>query len=637
MTRIHPAAAVILATAASAVAINLADPAHRDLFLSHPVIGDVSYDAFVRSAGNPIYTGTAPYEWPVNGSLFRDSATGEWYCYVGLYPRGYWPAGPARALRTRDEGRSWVDLGIVLQGDARLFDGDGRRPGATPDVTVAQDAEGYHMVYDWATPDNKDGGLGYAFARSPAGPWIRDPRPIHAESTQPIIPPGYKRIYAGSIVRRAKDWLILASMSTPGNGGGMWAFVGMTATSPRGPYSPPVFIHRPQDGGWLPMPVEFFPAFVHEGFVYAANTSVARNRGYQVIFRAPIEAAHDPGAWSAWQAGSLFHAVPTRSEACGIWGQAFNGFVDPHGVFRIMYPARDPDSRGTIHIASRPWDRPFSRGFWLSAPNAPSLGIVQRRFREFSLDLELEASGPWRLLWNHGGPLGPDRAHAESVLSPLTLRDCISLRAGAGGVLNVDGIDAAGQARPIWTMPLADRRTWRLSVRQRAGRVEVVSDHTPLGNFAVPAGQGAIALLAEAGTCIHAREFRLDPAGEPIVLNWLPLEGLLGAGSPESNWKAASFRFGTGFVGSFEGARAKWSLSGNRLRLWSPRGPSYGKANLMLDGCQVVALDLRADTPTASTVVWDSGELRPGHHALLLERSEGELPVDSIEMRVGPN
>ena len=260
--------------------MDLAEARYREVWLSHPAIGDPSYDALARFARNPIYQGSPPYEWPVNGSLFKDPRSGNLYCYVSLYPKGYWPAGPTRLLRSRDAGGTWEDLGLILQGDKDGFDGDGAKSGATCDATVVADEDGYHMAYGWAKPDNRDGGIAYAFARSPEGPWIRDPKPVHAESAQPLIPPGYKRAYASALVRRAHDWLILASMSTPGNAGGTWAFIGMTAPQARGPYTAPIFLRSPQEGYWQPQPIEFFPAFVHEGYVYAPLTSIAANRGY---------------------------------------------------------------------------------------------------------------------------------------------------------------------------------------------------------------------------------------------------------------------------------------------------------------------------------------------------------------------
>ena len=41
--------------------------------------------------------------------------------------------------------KSWKNLGVVLQGDAAMFD----KGGHMPDVTVVHDNGRYHMVYDF--------------------------------------------------------------------------------------------------------------------------------------------------------------------------------------------------------------------------------------------------------------------------------------------------------------------------------------------------------------------------------------------------------------------------------------------------------------------------------------------------------
>lgn len=639
--------------------VDLADPANRNLWLSHPVIGDVSYDTLTRSPNNPIYTGTPPYEWPVNGFLFRDPPTGDWYCYISLYPKGYWPAGPTRALRSRDQGRSWEDLGIVLQGDPNSFDGDGKQAGATLDPSVVMDSDGYHMVYGWARPDNSDGGLAYAHAKSPAGPWARDPKPIHAESAQPLLPIvtplatqpdgsatvsiGYKRVYAGTLIRRAKDWLVLASMSTPRNAGGTWASVCLTAPDVHGPWSAPTFLRKPQDGQWLPQPVEFFPAWVHEGYVYAAHTSVALNRSYQIVFRSPVEQAHQPESWDLWQGGSLFHAEPIRSESHGIWGQALSGFVDPAGIFRVMYPARNPDNVGTINIASRPWTEPRKHGFWLSAPNGPSFVRTRRSFTDFRLEIELEAeslepdkpaSRSWRLVWNHRGPLGPDRAHAESIVSPGTLSDCSCLAISSDQV-QVQRIATDGTVQTLHAATRAQSgKSCRVILEQRAGSARIQLNGSDIGPVQLPNPGGAIALMAEKGTFAHVSRFTIDNAGDQLTTTWLALEGLLGAGLPEGLWKhhAEGFRLGTGYIGAFEGARAKWSFDGLRARLWAPRGPGYGQTEVLLDGHSMGHIDLHAAEPQASVVVWESPVLETGRHAVMLVSVTGVLPVDCLDV-----
>ena len=64
---------------------------------------------------------------------------------------------------------------MVLRGDMHSFD----RGGHTPDVSVVYADGRYHMVYDWGEPDfNAEGGLAYAWAERPEGPWHRAAEPI---------------------------------------------------------------------------------------------------------------------------------------------------------------------------------------------------------------------------------------------------------------------------------------------------------------------------------------------------------------------------------------------------------------------------------------------------------------------------
>ena len=124
-----------------------------DLWLRHPVYGDPSFDAFERVSGNPILTGSPPYGWPVNGFVFSDPISGNWYIYVGDYAKGYIGPVPNRCIlfRSKNRGQSWENLGVVLHGDAQMFD----KGGNTPDVSVVFDRGRYHMVYDWTLPGIK--------------------------------------------------------------------------------------------------------------------------------------------------------------------------------------------------------------------------------------------------------------------------------------------------------------------------------------------------------------------------------------------------------------------------------------------------------------------------------------------------
>ena len=149
---------------------------------------------------------------------------------------------------------------------------------------------------------------------------------------------GFVKLYAGTLIQRESDWLIVSAI-----GGGSWAMQAMTAPHADGPYSHPALVLWPQSNVYHPAPTEPYPAFKTGGYVYAPFTSVATNRGYQVMYvralragesaqtcerkkerqqpcaaatcsplccllcsrryRAPLESATDPAAWEVVQSG----------------------------------------------------------------------------------------------------------------------------------------------------------------------------------------------------------------------------------------------------------------------------------------------------------------------------------------------
>lgn len=645
--------------------IDAAGARYRDLWLHHPCMGDASFDSFARRPGNPIYRGTPPFEWPVNGFLFEDPATKAWYAYVGMYPRGYWPAGGCRLLRSKDHGASWEDLGIVLSGSPSTFDGDGRRAGGTPDVSVCCADGAYHLIYDWANPDNSDGGLAYAWADRPEGPFERAREPIHAESRQPLLLGKYKRVYAPTLFRRKNDWLILADMSTPQNAGGTWAFVAMTAANPAGPYTPPKLLLYPQSGIFHPAPVEWYPCFAYGGQVFAPATSVGANRSFQVLFRAPLEQALLPSAWKIERCGSLWHDEPDEWETHGLWGQTFSGFVDTAGSLKTLFPSKDGADRGTINLAERSWKKSDRDGFTLSAPNGTAVSLFLREYNDFGLTAEVRASGAWRLLWSHRAPLGSDRIwHAGGGPHPLTLSDCLELavarsrwelcqrRPGIGEKILGRGTYPAKE-ESVLTGRLTDRTLGppsagqgsllnyeglvreTVKIRQREGWLSVSIGGLEVFSGAFPAQPGSIGFVADAPGILYVDRLLLSGRGESCSKFLLATDAILGAASGQDGWieeKSALYKFGMGYASSNAGVAAKWNYHGRGFRLWSPRGPALGRARVIVDGQGRGQIDLasRQDKP-AHPIFEDSG-LPLGFHAVTLTQTAGRLACDTLEI-----
>lgn len=618
---------------------DLASPEYRHLWLSHPVIGDASYDAFQRLPGNPIFRGAPPYEWPVNGALFQDPVSGNLYAYISEYPRGYWPAGPCRALRSCDDGASWEDLGLVLSGSPTMFDGDGQRAGATLDVSVVYDGGLYHMLYGWAKPDNSDGGIAYAWAERPEGPFTRALEPIHAESRQPFLLGLYKRVYACSLVKRKRDWLILADMSTPRNAGGTWAVVAFTGPRAEGPYEGPHLLLYPQSRAFLPCPVEAYGNWVDGDFVYLPATSVAANRSFQVVFRAKVEEAHRPEAWEVYQCGSAWHDEPVEHEAKGIWGQTFCGFVDGSRNLRVLFPSKDSHDLGTINLAVRPLDRPYRQGFVLSAPNGPSMTIIRRNFAEFSLEAHLSSNGAKRLICNHNAPLGPDRPMgADGHPHPLSLASCLefSLRAQGWALTRI----TAGGVRQVLAEGAApcsaEMEVDVLRVAQRAGELVLGANGRELWHGSVGDASGSVGFVADGGTILRVEHLFISTLGEPCGKWLLATEAIMGSGSVGETWvheEGEHFRYGFGFSTTQDGATAKWNYHGRGFRLWGPRGPALGVGSLYIDGLYLGDVVQRAETDQRSRPLFEAHDLPLGFHAVSWVCKEGRICCDSLEVR----
>jgi hypothetical protein len=615
--------------------MDYAESRRAQAWLRHPVYGDPSFDGFERMPGNPIHRGSPPFEWPVNGFLFTDPVSGHWYVYVGDYGKGYMKP-PSRCLlyRSSDRGGTWTNLGVVLQGDSHMFD----RGGHTPDVSVVYADKCYHMVYDWGTANfNEEGGLAYAWAEKPEGPWHRAEQPITRNTALPKLLGRYHRTYSATLVRRAHDWLILAMMDDAPCG---WAMFAITALNPDGPYGERRLVRNVEAGYYHPPLMEFMAAFTYGDYVYAPATSVALNRNFNVIFRAPLERADDPAAWSIFEHGSVWHSEDVENEFYGIWGQNFSGSVSRDGMLRVMFPSRDTQGRGTINLAERPWAKPLRHsGFVLTGHGGPSLTLLREAYDNFTLDTEFRLRGCARLLLDYGAPLNPDAPASDSTLHPImsTRQTAVEFAPGEWRILQA-GPTGREAAFATGTLPAGGRFAVHLEKNGDALALEV--NHHELWTGRLPTGPalartGVLGWRVETNTHLCVGQFRLRGEPKPARLTFGHLEALLGAADAPADWEARhdrAFRFGIGAVSRKTGAWAKWNFLGSDAQLWLPRGPEFGQVELRLDRQQVWILDLHAEVPAPSSVLWQSPNLSEDFHALVLISKSGRLPLDSLDV-----
>jgi hypothetical protein len=634
--------------------IDFALGAQADAWLRHGTLGDPSFDSFQHAANNPIVRGKPPFNWPVNGFLMEDPQSGFWYAYIGHYLLGY-DVGPAkppmhcRVHRSKDRGKTWEDLGPIFNDPQFRFQGDSHPANNAPDATVVFGNGRYHLAYDWATdnsvwptmhnpPKNADNGCAYAWSERPEGPFHRATRPIIRTSETPklfTLGSKYNRPYGASIVRRKNDFLVMTSIDSGDSFG--WGLIGMTATDPTGPWSRPTMLLSVEGDEFYPSTAESFPAMVHDGYVYALLSSAALNRNLQIMYRAPIEEAHRPGAWKLYQYGTAWHSEPVPNEGVGIWGQSYTGFVDRGGALHVLAPSRERETNfGTINLAVRPWAKPLrDRGFVLSGHEGRSLTLLRSSWQQFQLKADVALrSGTARIVWAYQAPLGPDRHAADATVPAISLTRHQGLEVSANA-WRIVSLDAAGKTSVLASGPLqaAPSRTIEIDRRQD-GQMHLLVDGRVRWDGNLPPAEGPIGLLVEPWTNLSVSRFEISGPFKPAVFPWLYIEALTGAAVFMTDWdvvQSPQYRFGVGTLRKTPGGRVKWNFRGRGFRLWSPRGPEFGRCELLLDGRKLADLDFHAQHQQPSQVAYSCDDAGDGYHAVVLRSITGRLVVDSLD------
>ena len=223
-----------------------------------------------------------------------------------------------------------------------------------------------------------------------------------------------------TLLRRRNDWMILAH---DGQRAAQLGAVRHDRSKPQGPYSERKLVRNVEADYFHPPLMEFYPAFADAGWVYAPATSVARNRNFQIIFRAPLEKrGRARGLGNLSPRFGVAQRRPAQRGATASGGRRSQAAWIGTSVLWAMFPSRNAAGFGTINLAPRPWAKPLRAwGFHLSGHQAPSLTCLRRSYADFTLDAELRLRGTARIFWSYQAPLGPDRPTSDATLHPLSL------------------------------------------------------------------------------------------------------------------------------------------------------------------------------------------------------------------------
>lgn len=629
---------------------------HKEAWLRHPVLGDPSFDNFTK-LGQTVHRSEPPFEWAVNGSIFSDPKTGYWYYYVACYPRDYYtPDGSICHFiiyRSKDKGQTWENLGRGFPDLDCPFRGLENSAMGAPDAVVIYDEaeDKYWLTYDWAAgklieregqePGIEiwpDAGVALAWAESPEGPFHKLDTWVHNNRFPSSRIGRFNRGYSSSTFKRKNDWIcFIMQDSGPYYG---WGLTCRTAKTPDGEWSKPRLLLSPDRPEYYPEIIEFCFCVERDGKIYAPATSVAGNRNYQVVFAADLEEAEYPSAWKMIREGSLWHARPLADERYGIWGQTLQGFIED-GKYYTMYVGMDDRKCGTLSIASCPVDQPFKDGFTISGHVGKSLSPILAAYRDYSLKMQVDFTGTIEVFLKYHGIMGPDRCTSNCVTSEESFVSSLSVELNDRQQFRVLLRDRKGALQVLGSGVCEEKirhigAVWQqnklsLSINRKLsweGELSAVLEAYQLD------AQAPLAICAHEVSVLDCACFAVEGEPLPYQLRYSAREGVLTAMHTLQWQSTVSSRFITekGYVGDKE-KWVKWNFHGNGFRLYAPKDPDLGKAEVWVDGYLFGTIDLYSEHEEDSGVVYEEKGL-PGEtkHAVVLRGYEGQaFPVDILE------
>ena len=609
--------------------------------------GSPSWDTFERFSNNPVYRGRKGMEWPVNGFLYSDPVSHNWYLYIGEYKEYYKSDQDTTTadfncviLKSSDKGKSWIKVGNLFPPNMLAYDSIKIQ---VPDVMVTYVDGKYHMVFDWVS-DNfgwqhaELSGLGYAVADRPEGPFVvsKEPVKINTQYKQKPLLNKYWRMYAPMIVKRKNDWVLLYDMDTqPARS---WALAASTSDRPEGPYGDTKIIRHEEGKMYYPPLLEYFPAFVYDGYVYLPSTSLSINRNYQYVQRVKIEDVTDPGKYEVFNAGSFWHAEDVENEYVGIWGQTFTGFIDDKDSIYVMFPSKDPKDYGTINLAKASWDHLYrNRGFNLTANEGNSFSYIKKAVEVKDINIEFKLEGTMHIIWDFHTPLDilngwgkftlnhNDADYKEIVVNKNNWK--INIYDSGKNILHVD----SGEIQH-WT-PTGNN----LQIKKEDGKYSLFINNVKCWEGILKSNPGVVGVSLDPNSYLFADRFVVEGPQRKGFVTYGFYRALVAAGNQDDNWvfkKDTIFLYGKGAVSKRDSSFAKWNFDGKGFELFSPKGPMYGTINIYLDGKLLKHLSLKNPRELKSSVIFKSGDLITRSHAVYIESLDGPLPVDCLKIEL---
>jgi hypothetical protein len=626
--------------------------ANKDAWLRHPVIGDPSFDNFTRYQKNPIQRGTPPYNWPVNGYYFEDPVSGNEYLYIGQYHTGYVinPGKPVEISEgcifyfSEDKGITWKYGGPVFNDEEIVLEGESGPIKIAPDVSVVFTDGMYYMGFDYATTKYSwdfehimHGGLAVAVSDKPGGPYKIFKKPAISCRYFYNNPwfGKYSRCYGGTLLKTKTQWIFLFDLDSRTYYS--WGLAAISAPTPEGPWSKPVLIAGCEKKGYYPSLLEYYPAFIEDDTIYAPATSVARNRDFQCIFRVPAADAMNPEKWELWREGSVWHSTPAENEYEGIWGQTLSGFITKDHMFKVMFPSKDKENRGTINLASADWNRPYrGAGFVLSGHSAPSFTAITGFYNQPGIKASFTYYGTVAFTWDYQAPAGPNFPRADAELNPLMYSSNTMIQLTDDHCFLIH-TSRDGQMDTLSRGMLKKHEFNTLKVESHKQEIFLsINDEELWHGKLEDTCYGHCGLFAMSHSGMDVRSFIVSGKSRSGYFDWLFTEGLCNSGSNLKDWDILEnntlFSYCLGAVSKIDTTMAKWSFTGSGFDLFCPKMPVLGRAQIIVNGETKGEIDLYAKSPEKSNVVFSVRDLPQKKNAVIIKGVNGKIALDCLRV-----
>jgi hypothetical protein len=623
---------------------------HKNDWSHDYAFGSPSWDTFKRFPNNPIYRGRKGMEWPVNGFLYSDPVSHNWYLYIGEYKEYYKSDQDTTTTdfncviyESSDKGNTWNKKGNLFPSNLLSYDSIKIQ---VPDLMVTYANGKYHMVFDWVS-ENFDwrkaaqSGLGYAVADRPEGPFFvsKEPLKINTEFKQKPLLNRYWRMYAPMIVKRKNDWALLYMMdSSPARS---WALAVSTASKPEGPYGETkIIMNVEKKTNYQPLQ-EYFPAFINDGYVYFPGTSVSINRNYQSVYRVKIEDITNASKYEIFNAGTIWHSVNVENEYVGIWGHTFTGFIDDKDSIYVMFPSKDLKDYGTINLAKASWDYLYrNRGFNLTANEGNTFSYIKKVIDVNDIDLRFKLDGTMHVIWDFHTPLDILDGWGKFSLdqNDAHYNDYKEIVVNKSG-WKINLYDSGKNIIPVDSGNIVhwDSTGNNLKLKKENGKYVLIINDVKCWEGTLKSNPGIIGISLNPHSYFFTDRFVVDGPQRKGFVTYGFYRALVDAGNQDSNWgfkKDTMFLYGKGAVSKKDSAFAKWNFDGKGIELFSPKGPLYGTINIYLDGKLLKKISLKSPQEIKSSVIFKSTDLKMGSHAIYIESFNGLLHVDCINIEL---